>query len=69
MVFIHFMQSTVGRAARIAAGLALIGTGFAIGGSGWVLVVVGLVPLAAGAFGFCLLAPLLHAPLRHASHR
>ena len=68
MAFVRFMQNTVGRAARIAAGLALIGAGFAFGGTGRVLVVIGLVPLAAGAFGFCLVAPLFHAPLRHANH-
>jgi len=28
------------------------------------LSIVGLVPLAAGALGLCLLAPLFHLPLR-----
>ena len=53
----------------MVAGLALVGTGIAIGGIGWMLAVVGLVPLAAGMFGFCLLAPMIHAPLRPATHR
>jgi hypothetical protein len=69
MTLVRFMQSTVGRAARIGVGLALIGTGVAIGGAGWILAVVGLVPIAAGTFGFCLVGPLLHAPLRSATHR
>jgi hypothetical protein len=29
---------------------------------GWVLIVVGLVPLAAGLFDFCLFAPLFGLP-------
>jgi len=68
MKVVRFMESSVGRGARVGAGLGLIGAGIALGGLGWTLVVVGLVPLAAGAFGVCLLAPLFHTPLRHVSH-
>lgn len=65
MKFVEFMSSTAGRAARAVAGLALIAIGLAMGGTGGVvLAVVGLVPLAAGVFNFCLFAPLFHAPFR-----
>ena len=69
MNFVSSMQSKAGRAARVVAGLALIGIGISVGGAGLVLVAIGLVPLAAGASGICLLAPLVHAPLRQASHK
>ncbi|HEX5156814.1 MAG TPA: DUF2892 domain-containing protein [Ktedonobacterales bacterium] len=69
MGFVSFMASPAGRIARILAGLALIGGGIALIWSsantalGVVLAVVGLAPLVAGAFDFCLLAPLFGAPL------
>lgn len=63
MSFLNFMSSTAGRVARVVAGLALIVVGVALG-DGWVaLAIVGLVPLAAGAFDFCLFAPLGKMPL------
>ena len=47
------------------AGVALIIAGIGTGGAGGlVLAVIGVVPLAAGAAGVCLAAPLLRAPLR-----
>jgi hypothetical protein len=50
---------------RALAGLALIAAGVLAGGTGGlVLAIVGLVPLAAGAMGLCLAAPLLRAPVR-----
>lgn len=60
MSFARFMSSTTGRAIRVVVGLAIIIWGFAAGIPA--LVVVGLVPLAAGAFNVCLIAPLLKAP-------
>ncbi len=69
MGFASFMASPAGRIARILAGLALIGGGIVLIWSsantvlGVVLAIVGLVPLVAGAFDFCLLAPLFGAPL------
>ncbi len=61
---VNSMSSGNGRVARIAVGVAMMGTGLASGG-GWVaLSIVGLAPLAAGAFGVSLLAPLIHLPLR-----
>ena len=49
MSFVSFMRSSAGRGLRIAGGGALIVAGLAI---------VGVVPLAAGAFNVCLFAPL-----------
>lgn len=64
MALLHFMESTAGRALRGIVGVVLIVLGLVLGGGWLVLSVVGLVPLAAGAFGFCLLGPLFHEPLR-----
>lgn len=63
--FIKFMASGVGRLVRIVAGVALIVVGLASvqGTAGIVLAVVGLLPLLAGLFDFCMFAPLFGAPL------
>lgn len=59
--FITFMQGTAGRLLRIAAGIVLIVLGAFIvqGVWGYVLVLVGLFPLAAGLIGVCFIAPLV----------
>lgn len=64
MSFINFMASRAGRLTRVVAGLAIIAIGLGlVGGTGGVVVaVVGLVPLAAGAFDFCIFAPLFKLP-------
>lgn len=60
-----FMASTAGRLGRIVAGIVLIAVGFMVGGTaGWVIGIVGLVPIAAGAANVCLLAPFLGAPFK-----
>ena len=70
----QFLASTAGRALRVVAGLALMLWGFFLGGApGFALLVVGLVPIAAGSFDFCLLTGLLGGPfsgerVRHAGH-
>ncbi|HEY5358940.1 MAG TPA: YgaP-like transmembrane domain [Streptosporangiaceae bacterium] len=65
MRIVQLMNSRAGRAARVLAGLALIGTGAALGGTGGlVLAVIGIVPLAAGTAGACLAAQLLRVPMR-----
>ncbi|MHB1511183.1 MAG: YgaP-like transmembrane domain [Acidimicrobiales bacterium] len=69
MALIRFLESKTGRYTRSVAGLALIGLGAGLGGVWWVLAAVGIVPLAAGLFNFCLVAPLFHVSLRHAPHR
>ena len=66
MGFARFMASGAGRLLRIIAGVALIVIGLTVvgGTGGWVLAVVGLLPLAAGLFNFCLFGPLMGAPFR-----
>ena len=59
----QFMASTVGRAARVVTGLALVVVGGLLGGAWWVLAVVGLVPMAAGAPDVCLINVLFGKPL------
>jgi hypothetical protein len=63
--FVKFMASPAGRITRIVAGILLIALGlFAIHGVGGILLaVVGLVPLLAGLFDFCVFAPLFGAPM------
>jgi hypothetical protein len=60
MGFVTFMRSSAGRGARIVAGAAIIIVGLALvkGTAGVVIAVIGLVPLFAGIFNFCLFAPL-----------
>ncbi|MCY7380691.1 MAG: DUF2892 domain-containing protein [Gemmatimonadaceae bacterium] len=62
--FAAFMASGAGRLLRIVAGLALIGWGWSMREqtAGIVLMVVGLVPLLAGVFNVCVIAPLIGAP-------
>jgi hypothetical protein len=60
MAFARFMSQPVGRVIRAVAGLALMALGFVIGGTAGIVVgIVGLVPLAAGVFNFCLVGPLV----------
>lgn len=59
---LRLIASREGRAARVAIGTALIGTGLALGRKGWGLSALGLVPLSMGAFDWCLLAPLKGLP-------
>ncbi len=63
--FVKFMASPAGRITRVAAGIILIALGlFAIHGvGGIILAIVGLVPLVAGLFDFCVFAPLFGAPM------
>ena len=55
--FVNFMRSGIGRGVRIILGLFLIWWGF-MGDAGWLVGVIGFVPLLAGIFNFCVLAPL-----------
>lgn len=59
---LRLIASPGGRAARVAIGTGLIGTGLALGRKGWALSALGLVPLAMGVFDWCLLAPLEGLP-------
>ena len=60
----RFLASPTGRAVRVVAGLLLIVIGVVAVEEmlGWVLVIVGLVPLLAGIFDRCALAPLFGLP-------
>lgn len=64
MAFARIMSRPAGRLARVLAGIAMIVVGAVLGGGWWILAAAGLLPLAAGAFDLCLIAPLLRAPLR-----
>lgn len=63
--FVSFMASRTGRIVRVIAGALLVAYGLLVlGGIGGIIVaVVGLVPLLAGTFDFCVFAPLFGAPL------
>jgi hypothetical protein len=65
MGFARFMSSMSGRIVRILAGLALVLLGALVikGSGGVILAIIGLVPLVAGAFNFCVFAPLFGGPL------
>jgi hypothetical protein len=61
---IHFMNTWIGRIARILLGVAIMYAGFALVG-GWVGVVVaaiGLLPIAFGIIGHCALEFFVRAP-------
>ncbi len=60
---VNFMSSTTGRIARMVVGLVLIALGL-FGNAGIIVAVIGVVPLAAGLFNFCFLAPIVGRPLR-----
>jgi hypothetical protein len=63
--FVSFMVSRTGRLVRIVAGLALLLWGrFGLSGmTALVVALIGVVPLIAGIFDFCVFAPLFGAPL------
>lgn len=58
--FENFMASNYGRVARGALGIALfaIGLGLIGGTVGWIVAALGLIPIAAGVFNLCPVAPL-----------
>jgi len=66
-----FIAGSTGRLIRALAGLALILIGLLLvkGTGGWILVIVGLAPLAAGVFDFCIFAPLFGLPFMGPSLR
>ena len=63
--FVRFMASRTGRIVRIVAGFALLALGFLVieGTAGLIVAAIGLVPLIAGTFDFCVFAPLFRNPL------
>lgn len=69
--FTQFMQTPAGRIGRVVAGVVLVGAGlFGVGGApGYFMAVLGAVPLAAGLFDFCVLAPIFRIPFSGAKIR
>ncbi len=63
--FIKFMASRNGQITRIVAGAVLVALGFFVinGVGAYIIAVIGLVPLVAGLFDFCVFAPLFGAPM------
>ncbi len=65
-----FMATSLGRGVRVALGILLIVTGIAVGGTvGWLIAIVGLVPIVAGVANVCLIAPVIGAPFRGSNAR
>lgn len=62
---IEFLASGAGRIVRIVAGIVLVLVGLVVvtDTAGYVIAIIGLVPLAAGLFDFCVFAPLFGKPL------
>ena len=60
MAFVAFMRSWAGRVIRIAAGALLMWYGMTqmIGTAGLLVAALGVVPMAAGVFNFCLIGPM-----------
>ena len=57
---VPFLSSQTSRIVRADRCIALIVIGWLVGDTaGWIIGIIGLIPLAAGIFDFCLLAPLM----------
>ena len=68
--FIRFMASSAGRLLRIVVGVGLILWGALFSpDTNWLLIIIGLIPLSAGLFDFCLLAPHFGYPFGGAKIR
>lgn len=69
--FCKFMASKNGRIIRVVAGIILIVVGIFVPDStiGAILIVVGLVPALAGAFDYCVFAPLFGCPMKGSTIR
>ena len=70
--FVKFMASPAGRITRIVAGLVLIALGLLVVHNTvgtFVLVLLGLLPLLAGIFDFCVFGPLFGNPMSGAKIR
>ena len=63
MKFSQFMASNTGRILRVIAGAVLIAIGISMKSTGgYVLAVIGALPLLAGVFDVCIFAPLFRMP-------
>ena len=63
MGIVCFLAGTAGRVIRVLIGVVLIWLGWS-GHSfvGYVIAIIGLVPLAAGVFDFCVVAKIMGLP-------
>lgn len=64
MGFAKFMAGGIGRSVRILAGIVLIAIGLLVvkDTAGLIVAVIGVVPILAGVFNVCLIAPIIGAP-------
>lgn len=64
--FARFINTPTGRVVRVVAGLACIAWGYSQRetAAGLAVMLIGFVPLAAGAFNLCLISALLGGPIR-----
>ncbi len=71
MKIFKFMASPAGRVLRVVIGLVLLYVGLVVMKStaGYILGVIGIVPLLAGVFDFCVFAPLFGMPFKGKSIR
>jgi hypothetical protein len=71
MAFVQFMASKTGRWLRVAVGIILLVLGIMVveDTAGIVLTIIALVPLLAGIFDVCVIAPLFGAPFKGADIR
>jgi hypothetical protein len=62
---LKFLASPTGRIVRVVAGLIIIVIGVVAVNEplGWVVVIIGAIPLVAGALDKCVFAPLAGMPL------
>lgn len=66
MALAKFLASTNGRILRIVVGIVLIAVALLVSmdtAPRVILIVIGLIPLVAGALDLCLIAPLFGLPL------
>ena len=71
MAVVQFLASKTGRYVRIGVGIILLILGIFVvqDTAGIVLTIIALVPLLAGIFDVCLIAPLFGAPFKGADIR
>jgi Protein of unknown function (DUF2892) len=64
MAFAKFMAGSVGRIVRIVAGIAIMAIGLLVvkDVAGYIVALVGLLPLVAGVSNVCFISPIIGAP-------
>lgn len=64
--FFLFIASTTGRMLRVIAGLVLLFVALFLteGAVSWIIGIIAFIPLLAGAFDLCLLAPMAGLPFK-----